>query len=111
MKDSQEIKNIYNQDSTQNYRNCLNQEAIASHPAVFDVAVIGIPHDKWGEAVMAVVILKEGSHAAEEDIINHCRDKMAGYKKPKAVKFIPQNQMPRTASGKIIHRKLRDMFT
>jgi acyl-CoA synthetase (AMP-forming)/AMP-acid ligase II len=86
------------------------EDVIASHPDIFDVAVIGIPHDKWGEAVMAVAILKEGAKVAEEDIINFCRDKMAGYKKPKAVKFITQDDMPRTASGKILHRILKEQY-
>ena len=86
------------------------EDAISNYPAVFDVAVIGMPDPKWGESVKAVVILKDGQQAAEEDIINFCRDKMAGYKKPKSISFITQDEMPRTASGKIIHRKLREMF-
>jgi acyl-CoA synthetase (AMP-forming)/AMP-acid ligase II len=86
------------------------EEAISTHPTVFDVAVIGVPDVKWGEAVIAVVILKDGQKATEEDIKNHCRNKMAGYKKPKSVKFITQDEMPRTASGKILHRKLREKF-
>jgi acyl-CoA synthetase (AMP-forming)/AMP-acid ligase II len=84
---------------------------IIKHPTVFDVAVIAIPDPKWGESVMAVVILKDGATATEEEIINFCRGKMAGYKKPKSIKFITQEEMPRTASGKILHRKLRETFT
>jgi acyl-CoA synthetase (AMP-forming)/AMP-acid ligase II len=80
------------------------EEVISQHPAVFDVAVIGITDPKWGEAVKAVVILKDGQQATEEEIVNICRDKMAGYKKPKSVSFITQDEMPRTASGKILHR-------
>jgi acyl-CoA synthetase (AMP-forming)/AMP-acid ligase II len=83
---------------------------IAKHPAVFDVAVIGVPHPKWGEQIMAVVILKDGKTATEKDIIDFCRDKMAGYKRPKSVTFIPPEEMPRTATGKILHRILRDRF-
>jgi acyl-CoA synthetase (AMP-forming)/AMP-acid ligase II len=83
---------------------------IAQHPKVFDVAVIGVPDDIWGEAVKAVVILKEGETATEEEIIEWCRGKMAGYKKPKSVDFIPPEEMPRTATGKILHRKLRERY-
>jgi acyl-CoA synthetase (AMP-forming)/AMP-acid ligase II len=87
------------------------EEAISNHPSVFDVAVIGLPDPKWGESVKAAVILKDGMSATEEEIINFCRDKMAGYKKPKSISFITQDEMPRTASGKIVHRLLREKFT
>ncbi len=83
---------------------------IAQHPKVFDVAVIGVPNDIWGEAVKAVVILKEGETVREEEIIEWCRGKMAGYKKPKSVDFISPEEMPRTATGKILHRKLRERY-
>jgi acyl-CoA synthetase (AMP-forming)/AMP-acid ligase II len=87
------------------------EAAIAKHPAVFDVAVIAVPDPKWGESVKGVVILKDGAGAEEKEIIDFCRDKLAGYKKPKSVSFIKQDEMPRTASGKIIHRMLREKFT
>jgi acyl-CoA synthetase (AMP-forming)/AMP-acid ligase II len=86
------------------------EDAIAKHPAVFDVAVIGLPDPKWGESVKAVVILKDGQETTEQELIDSCRDKMAGYKKPKSISFISQDEMPRTASGKIIHRLLRDQY-
>ena len=86
------------------------EEILARHPAVFDAAVIGIPHDKWGEAVCAVVVLKENQEAPEEEIIRFCAGKMAGFKKPKSVMFISDGEMPRTATGKILHRKLRERF-
>lgn len=86
------------------------EEVISQHPKVFDVAVIGVPDDKWGEAVKAVVILKEGETATEEEIIEWCRGKIAGYKKPKSVSFIAPSEMPRTPTGKILHRKLKERF-
>jgi acyl-CoA synthetase (AMP-forming)/AMP-acid ligase II len=86
------------------------EEAISRHPKVFDVAVIGVPDDKWGEAVKAVVVLKKGELATEEEIIEWCRGKMAGFKKPKSVEFISDAEMPRTTTGKILHRKLRERY-
>lgn len=86
------------------------EEIISRYPKVFDVAVIGISDDVWGEAVKAVVILKEGKKATSEEIIDWCRGKMAGYKKPKSVDFIQPDEMPRSATGKIIHRKLRERY-
>jgi acyl-CoA synthetase (AMP-forming)/AMP-acid ligase II len=86
------------------------EEIISRCPKVFDVAVIGISDNVWGEAVKAVVILKEGEKATQEEIIDLCRGKVAGYKKPKTVDFIKPEEMPRTATGKILHRKLREKY-
>ncbi len=89
------------------------EAVVATHPAVKDVAVIGVPDPKWGEAVKAVVILKEGYQPSEElakEIIEHCKGKIAGYKRPKSVDFISEEEMPRTATGKILHRKLRERY-
>lgn len=82
--------------------------AVGSHPAVKDVAVIGVPDEKWGERVHAVVILHDGMHASEADIVAHARDRLAGYKRPRTVTFIGEPDMPRTATGKILHRVLRE---
>ncbi len=87
------------------------EEIISKHPKVFDVAVIGVPDDKWGEAVKAFVILRKGESANAEEIVEWCRENMAGFKKPKSVDFISSSEMPRTATGKILHRKLRERFT
>jgi len=86
------------------------EEVISRHPKVFDVAVIGVPDDVWGEAVKAVIILREGEKATPREIIEWCRGKMAGYKKPKSVDFISPEDMPRTTTGKILHRKLREKY-
>ena len=86
------------------------EEIISSHPKVFDVAVVGVPDEMWGEAVKAAIILNEGEKATEEEIIEWCRGKMAGFKKPKSIDFISQSEMPRTATGKILHRKLREKY-
>jgi len=87
------------------------ENVIAAHPAVFDVAVIGVPHPTWGEAVHAVVILKAGESATPDDIIEYCRSRLAGFKRPKSVAFIPPEVMPRTATGKILHRILRERYS
>jgi acyl-CoA synthetase (AMP-forming)/AMP-acid ligase II len=87
------------------------QEIISSHPDVFDVAVIGLPHEKWGEQVIAVVVPKGNVQVDEQMIIDFCRDKMAGYKRPKQVIFIKDEEMPRTPTGKILHRVLRERYS
>lgn len=86
------------------------EEIISQHPKVRDIAVVGLPDDKWGEAVTAVVVLKDGEDATGEEIIEWCRGKMTGYKKPKRVIFIEYSEMPRTATGKILHRELRERY-
>jgi len=87
------------------------EEVISRHPAVFDVAVIAVPHDKWGEAVKAIIILREGKTATEKEIIDFCAEKgMASFKKPKTADFIKPDEMPRTGTGKILHRVLRERY-
>ena len=81
------------------------ENAIYGHPAVADVAVVGIPDDKWGEAVKACVVLRDGASADSADIIGWARTRIAGYKCPKSVDFIPA--LPRNPSGKILRRELR----
>src|SRR3954465_5177074 len=84
------------------------EDAVFSHPAVAEVAVIGIPDDKWGELVTALVVLAEGEQVSEADLIAHCRGKIAGYKIPKKVEF--RDAIPRTATGKIQKFKLRESY-
>ncbi len=86
------------------------EEALSTHPAVFESAVIGLPHAKWGEAVTAIVVLKKGESVTEEEIIDHCAGRVASFRKPKSVRFITMEEMPRTGSGKILHRVLRERF-
>jgi fatty-acyl-CoA synthase len=87
------------------------ESIIASHPGVLDVAVIGIPDEKWGEAVKAVVVPKDPNKPpAEDEIIEFTRGKLAGYRRPKSVDIIKPEEMPRTATGKILHRTLRERY-
>jgi fatty-acyl-CoA synthase len=84
------------------------EDVVFGHPAVAEVAVIGIPDDKWGEMVTALVVLAEGRSATAEEIIAHCRERIAHYKAPKRVEF--REAIPRTATGKIQKFKLRESF-
>ena len=84
------------------------EEIIYTHPAVLDVAVVGVPDDYWGESVKAVVVLREGMQATEEEIIALCRENLASYKKPKSVEF--RDELPRTTTGKIRKKEIRDGF-
>ncbi|UYV16059.1 fatty acid--CoA ligase [Porphyrobacter sp. ULC335] len=81
------------------------ENALYSHPKVADVAVIGVPDAKWGEAVKACVVVKAGEELTEAELIAHARTLIAGYKCPKSVDFIPA--LPRNPSGKILRRELR----
>jgi acyl-CoA synthetase (AMP-forming)/AMP-acid ligase II len=81
------------------------ENALYSHPKVADVAVIGVPDAKWGEAVKACVVMKPGEELTEAELIAHARTLIAGYKCPKSVDFIPA--LPRNPSGKILRRELR----
>ena len=75
------------------------EDALFSHPAVAEVAVIGVPDDKWGETVKALVVLAGGAEASEADLIAHCRDRLAHYKCPTSVEF--RDELARTATGKL----------
>jgi acyl-CoA synthetase (AMP-forming)/AMP-acid ligase II len=83
------------------------EAALGSHPAVRDVAAIGLPDPKWGERVHGVVVLKTGAEATAAELIEWCRPRLAGYKRPRSVSIIAPDEMPKTATGKILHRILK----
>jgi long-chain acyl-CoA synthetase len=85
------------------------ENVISQHPAVLEVAAIGVPDTQWGEAVKAIVVLREGAAASAEELIGFCRGKIAGYKIPKSVDF-SKDQLPKTGPGKVAKRRLRDPF-
>ncbi|MCR9225573.1 MAG: long-chain-fatty-acid--CoA ligase [Hyphomonas sp.] len=84
------------------------ENGIFGHPDVADVAVIGIPDEKWGEAVKAIVVAKEGTNPSPESIIAWAKERIAGYKCPKSVDFI--GALPRNPSGKILRKDLREPY-
>ena len=87
------------------------EDVISTHPAVNLVSVVGVPDEKWGENVKAVIVLREGMTASEEEIIEFCKQRMAAYKKPKSVDFIEMKDMPTMGGGyKVLRRELRDRY-
>jgi len=84
------------------------ENVLYMHPAILEVAVVGVPDEKWGEAIKAVVVLREDHKATEEEIIAFCRENIAHYKAPKSVDFI--NELPKTGSGKVYKKGLRDHY-
>jgi acyl-CoA synthetase (AMP-forming)/AMP-acid ligase II len=84
------------------------EDVIVTHPKVKEVAVIGVPDEKWGEAVKAVVVPKKGVEVTEQEIIDYCRDHMASFKKPKTVDVI--EKLPRNPYGKILKTVLREPY-
>jgi acyl-CoA synthetase (AMP-forming)/AMP-acid ligase II len=84
------------------------EDALFAHPAVAEVAVIGVPDERWGETVKALVVLSPDGSATENDLIDHCRDRLAHYKCPTSVEFRPE--LARTATGKLQKFKLREPY-
>jgi long-chain acyl-CoA synthetase len=85
------------------------ESAIYEHPAVLEAAVVGVPDEKWGEAVLAVVVCKEGMSTTEQEIIDHCRQLIAAYKAPKRV-VVQAEPLPKSGPGKILKTEIRKPF-
>lgn len=84
------------------------EDILYQHPSIAEVAVIGVPDEKWGESVKALVVLRGGMDATEEELRLHCKSKMAGYKCPKSFEF--RDALARTATGKLQKFKLREPY-
>jgi acyl-CoA synthetase (AMP-forming)/AMP-acid ligase II len=84
------------------------ENALFEHPGVADVAVIGVPSDQWGETVKAIVVRTNGTAVTEDELIEHCRTRLAGFKRPRSVDFI--DELPRNPSGKVLKRVLREPY-
>jgi acyl-CoA synthetase (AMP-forming)/AMP-acid ligase II len=84
------------------------EEVLHAHPAVLECAVVGAPDPKWGEAVTAVLVLRDGFNLTESEAIEHCKNHLASFKKPKSVHF--HKALPRSSLGKILKSEIRDTF-
>ncbi len=84
------------------------ERVLLMHPAVQEAAVIGIKDKEWGERVMAVVVLKPGAQGQEEELIDFCKERMAGYKRPRQIAFM--EELPKNQLGKVLYKELRNRF-
>jgi long-chain acyl-CoA synthetase len=84
------------------------EEVLSQHPAVIDVTVIGVPDERWGETVKALVVVAPNSGVAADELVAFAREQLAGYKLPRSVDFV--SELPRTPAGKVLKRELRAQY-
>ena len=84
------------------------EQAIYQHPDVVECAVVGIPDEKYGEALFAAIVIQPGKTLTSDQIVEHCRSRIGGYKIPRQMAIVPQ--LPKSAMGKILKSELRRMF-
>lgn len=84
------------------------ESVLAQHPAIYEVCVVGVPDDHWGEAVKAVVVLREGARADGGELMDFCRGRLADFKRPRSVDFVPQ--LPKNGNGKLSRKDVREPY-
>lgn len=84
------------------------ESVLYSHPSVYEVCVVGVPDDKWGEAIKGVVVLKKGESVSETDLIEHCTQSLASFKKPQSIDFV--EALPKNPNGKIVRRIVQEKY-
>jgi acyl-CoA synthetase (AMP-forming)/AMP-acid ligase II len=84
------------------------EQVLYQHPAVMEATVFGVPDEKWGESIKAAVVLKAGTRATAEELIEFCKARLASYKKPTSVDILAE--LPKSDTGKILRRSLRDHY-
>ena len=84
------------------------ESVLYQHPAVLEAAVIGLPDEAWGEIVAAVVVRRPGAQVTAEELVAHCKESVASYKKPRVVHFV--DELPKNPSGKVLKRELRKVL-
>jgi len=84
------------------------EEALYQHPSVAEVAVIGVPDEKWIEAICAITVLRDGAPRDADSLLAHAKTQLAGFKIPKHIHFV--DELPKNSAGKLLKRKLREQF-
>lgn len=84
------------------------EQVLYAHPDVYEACVFGVPDEEWGEAIMAVCVLKEGCCCCDQDIVEYCKANLAGYKKPKHVEIV--KELPKNPNGKVVRRKVAEKY-
>ena len=84
------------------------EAVLAQHPAIYEVCVLGVPDEHWGEAVKAVVVLRAGAQASEQELIDFCKERLADFKKPRSVDFVAE--LPKNSNGKLSRKEVRERY-
>jgi len=84
------------------------EAVLAQHPAVYEVCVVGVPDEHWGEVVKAVVVLRQGAGASNQALIDFCKDRLADFKKPRSVDFV--TELPKNSNGKLSRKDVRERY-